>query len=46
MAEGGIDFLDYKNKVGSVDAFKTIFNLYYKPLCSFAKKYVLDLAVA
>jgi RNA polymerase sigma-70 factor (ECF subfamily) len=28
------------------DAYKNIFELYYKPLCSFAKKYVLDLAIA
>jgi RNA polymerase sigma-70 factor (ECF subfamily) len=46
MAEVKEVFLNYQVKAGSVDAYKTIFNLYYKPLCSFAKKYVLDLAVA
>lgn len=46
MAKRKHEFLTYQFKAGSVDAYKTIFNLYYKPLCSFAKKYVLDLAVA
>jgi RNA polymerase sigma-70 factor (ECF subfamily) len=46
MAERKHEFLTYQFKAGSVDAYKTLFNLYYKPLCSFAKKYVLDLAVA
>ncbi len=46
MGERKHEFLTYQFKDGSVDAYKTLFNLYYKPLCSFAKKYVLDLAVA
>jgi RNA polymerase sigma-70 factor (ECF subfamily) len=46
MAERKEDFLTYQFKAGSVDAFKSIFNQYYKPLCSFARKYVFDLAVA
>ncbi len=40
------DFLTYQIRADSVDAYKTLFDLYYKPLCSFANKYVLDLAVA
>jgi RNA polymerase sigma-70 factor (ECF subfamily) len=46
MAERKEDFLTYQFKAGSVDAYKTIFNQNYKPLCSFAKKYVLELAAA
>lgn len=46
MGERKHEFLTYQFKAGSVDAYKTLFNLYYRPLCSFAKKYVLDLAVA
>jgi RNA polymerase sigma-70 factor (ECF subfamily) len=46
MAERKDEFLTNQLQTGSVDAYKTLFNLYYKPLCSFAKKYVLDLAVA
>lgn len=33
-------------KSGAGDTYKTIFDLYYKPLCSFAKKYVTDLQLA
>lgn len=46
MAERNEYFLTYRFKAGSVDAYKNIFDLYYKPLCLFAKKYVLDLAIA
>ena len=46
MKERKEDFLTHQFKTGSVDAYKTIFNLYYKPLCSFARKYVLDLPIA
>lgn len=46
MAEKKEDLLTYQFKAGSVDAYKAIFDQYYKPLCSFAKKYVLELAVA
>lgn len=46
MAERNERFLTYRFKTGSVTAYKNIFDLYYKPLCSFAKKYVPDTAVA
>ena len=46
MAEKKEDILTYQLKAGSADAYKKIFNQYYKPLCSFAKKFVFDLAVA
>jgi RNA polymerase sigma-70 factor (ECF subfamily) len=46
MAEREEDLLMHRFKSGSVEAYKIIFDQYYKPLCSFAKKYVLDLAVA
>jgi RNA polymerase sigma-70 factor (ECF subfamily) len=46
MANQKEDFLTHQFNAGSVDAYKNIFELYYRPLCSFAKKYVLDLAIA
>jgi RNA polymerase sigma-70 factor (ECF subfamily) len=46
MANQKEDFLTRQFNAGSVDAYKNIFELYYRPLCSFAKKYVLDLAIA
>ncbi|MGV8091413.1 MAG: RNA polymerase sigma-70 factor [Mangrovibacterium sp.] len=46
MAEREEDLSMHRFKSGSVEAYKIIFDQYYKPLCSFAKKYVLDLAVA
>jgi len=33
-------------KTGSIDAYKILFNQFYRPLCLFANKYVLDLDVA
>lgn len=40
------DFLNYQIKADAARAYKVIFDQYYKPLCSFARKYVLDLDIA
>lgn len=46
MSDKKEDLLISQYKVDSVEAFKVLFDIYYKPLCLFAKRYVLDIAVA
>ena len=46
MVRSKEDIIITQLKSGTISAFNTIFKQYYKPLCSFAKQYVLDLNIA
>ncbi len=46
MAETKMDFQSSRSHSISAIEFKELFDQYYKPLCSFANKYLLDLSVA